>query len=89
MNLENEVMDMVRLSLMRNKIKYVSMFDGFIVKEKYGNEILRMCNDVLEGIDNSLRFVMKGEVKWEGVIERNKGFGERLNKVFGFNKNKL
>ena len=88
MNLENEVMDMVRLRLMRNKIKYVSMFDGFIVKEKYGNEILRMCNDVLEGIDNSLRFVMKGEVKWEEVVERNKGFGERLNKVFGFNKNK-
>ena len=88
MNLENEVMNMVRLSLMRNKIKYVSMFDGFIVKKKYGNEVLRICNDVLIGIDNSLRFVMKGEVKWEGISKKNKGFGERLNKVFGFNKNK-
>jgi len=44
---------------------------------------------VLEGIDNSLRFVMKGEVKWEGISKKNKGFAERLNKVFGFNKNKL
>ena len=67
MNFENQIMDLVRGELIKNKIKFISMFDGFIVKKQYSNLILTICNGLLKRIDNSLKFVYKGKLSWEDI----------------------
>ena len=67
MNFENQIMDLVRGELIKNKIKFISMFDGFIVKKQYSNLILTICNELLKRIDNSLKFVYKGKLSWEDI----------------------
>ena len=67
MNFENQIMDLVRGELIKNKIKFISMFDGFIVKKQYSNLILTICNELLKRVDNSLKFVYKGKLSWEDI----------------------
>ena len=67
MNFENQIMDLVRGELIKNKIKFISMFDGFIVKKQYSNLILTICNELLKRIDNSLKFVYRGKLSWEDI----------------------
>ena len=67
MNFENQIMDLVRAELIKNKIKFISMFDGFIVKKQYSNLILTICNELLKRIDNSLKFVYRGKLSWEDI----------------------
>lgn len=70
MNFENQIMDLVRGELIKNKIKFISMFDGFIVKKQYSNLILTICNEVLKRVDNSLKFVYKGKLSWEDIVKK-------------------
>ena len=67
MNFENQIMDLVRGELIKNNIKFISMFDGFIVKKQYSNLILTICNGLLKRIDNSLKFVCRGKLSWEDI----------------------
>ena len=70
MNFENQIMDLVRGELIKNKIKFISMFDGFIVKKQYSNLILTICNELLKRVDNSLKFVYKGKLSWEDIVKK-------------------
>ena len=70
MNFENQIMDLVRGELIKNKIKFISMFNGFIVKKQYSNLILTICNEVLKRVDNSLKFVYKGKLSWEDIVKK-------------------
>ena len=70
MNFENQIMDLVRGELIKNKIKFISMFDGFIVKKQYFNLILTICNEVLRAVDNSLKFVYGGKSSWEDIVKK-------------------
>ena len=71
MNFENQIMDLVRGELIKNKIKFISMFDGFIVKKQYSNLILTICNELLKRVDNSLKFEYKGKISWEETWKNN------------------
>ena len=61
MNFENQIMDLVRGELIKNKIKFISMFDGFIVKKQYSNLTHTICNELLKRVDSSLKFMYNGK----------------------------
>ena len=65
--LENELMDVCRRKLMDKNIKYISMFDSFIVKEKDSVEILKMLNRELKNITSVIHFVL-GVQKFKNFI---------------------
>ena len=60
-------MDVCRRKLMDKNIKYISMFDSFIVKEKDSVEILKMLNRELKNITSVIHFVL-GVQKFKNFI---------------------
>jgi hypothetical protein len=59
--LENNMMDRCRDKLMSNKVKYISMFDSFIVKKSEMNKVRKMLNNELSFTNSVIKF--KGDVE--------------------------
>ena len=54
-------MDKCRDKLMSNKVKYISMFDSFIVKKSEMNKVRKMLNNELSFTNSVIKF--KGDVE--------------------------
>ena len=54
-------MDRCRDKLMSNKVKYISMFDSFIVKKSEMNKVRKMLNNELSFTNSVIKF--KGDVE--------------------------
>ena len=59
MMMENNLMDMIRDKLINEDIKFISVFDSLMIKKSEGKKVLKMVNNMLSVIDNSLKFRMK------------------------------
>ena len=67
MNYENRVMDILRFILMKNRIKFISVFDSLLVKKSDYKKVFKLGNSVLSDIDKSLKFSVKTDLKWEEI----------------------
>ena len=59
MMMENNLMDGIREKLIDEDIKFISVFDSLMIKKSEGKKVLKMVNNMLSVIDNSLKFRMK------------------------------
>ena len=59
MMLENNLMDVIRDLLIKNEVKFISVFDSLMIKKSKSKNVLKMVNSVLNKIDGSLKFRMK------------------------------
>ena len=66
---ENKVMDIIREKLMNLEIKYISVFDSFIVKKSEYRRVLMEGNKILKGIDSSLKFSVKSVVNLNNIFQ--------------------
>jgi len=66
---ENKVMDIIREKLMNLEIKYISVFDSFIVKKSEYRRVLMEGNKILKGIDSSLKFSVKSDVNLNNIFQ--------------------
>ena len=64
---ENTVMDILRLKLMNENIKFISVFDSLIVRKSKYKEVFKMGNSVLRDIDKSLKFSLKTDMDWNEI----------------------
>lgn len=55
--IENNMMDSCRKTLINNKIKYISIFDSFIVKKSDNSKVLGLLNTELKNISPYVNFV--------------------------------
>lgn len=69
MILENRIMDILRFELMSKKVKYISVFDSFLVKKSDVKMVLKMCNKLLSSIDDSLTLRFKSDMNYKEIIE--------------------
>ena len=69
MILENIIMDILRFELMSKKVKYISVFDSFLVKKSDVKMVLKMCNKLLSSIDDSLTLRFKSDMNYKEIIE--------------------
>ena len=69
MILENRIMNILRYELMRKEIKYISVFDSFLVKKSDVKMVLKMCNKLLSSIDDSLTLRFKSDMNYKEIIE--------------------
>jgi hypothetical protein len=59
MRMERKLMDELSSILISNGYSYLSLFDGFIVKRKEGEEIIKQLNNWLEKYDKVFRLILK------------------------------
>ena len=59
MMLENNLMNVIRDLLIKNEVKFISVFDSLMIKKSKSKNVLKMVNSVLNKIDGSLKFRMK------------------------------
>ena len=62
MKMENNLMDIVRDNLINNEVKFISVFDSIMVKKSESKMVLKNLNNILNVIDDSLKFRMKVNV---------------------------
>jgi hypothetical protein len=59
MKLERSIMDIMSNYMIQTKTKYISVFDGFVIKKKGSKEVLDFLNDRLGIIDKVFRLELK------------------------------